>query len=59
LYGAIGIAIVMMLYLFVLARVFVAAQFLNATLYRRRQRSAGLDPAGGDSAGDPAAGPEG
>jgi membrane protein len=38
LYGALGIAIVMMLYLFVLARLFVAAQFLNATLYRRRQR---------------------
>jgi uncharacterized BrkB/YihY/UPF0761 family membrane protein len=38
LYGALGIAIVMMLYLFVLARLFVAAQFLNATLYRRRQQ---------------------
>jgi uncharacterized BrkB/YihY/UPF0761 family membrane protein len=38
LYGALGVAIVMMLYLFVLARLFVAAQFLNATLYRRRQR---------------------
>jgi membrane protein len=37
LYGAIGIAIVMMLYLFIVARVFVAAQFLNATLYRRRR----------------------
>lgn len=37
LYGAIGIAIVMMLYLFVVARVFVAAQFLNATLFRRRR----------------------
>jgi uncharacterized BrkB/YihY/UPF0761 family membrane protein len=40
LYGALGIAIVMMLYLFIVARVFVAAQFLNATLYRRRRRSA-------------------
>ena len=30
----------MMLYLFVLARLFVAAQFLNATLYRRRHRTA-------------------
>lgn len=39
LYGALGIAIVMMLYLFVLARLFVAAQFLNATLYRRRQHA--------------------
>jgi uncharacterized BrkB/YihY/UPF0761 family membrane protein len=37
LYGALGVAIVMMLYLFVLARLFVAAQFLNATLYRRRK----------------------
>jgi uncharacterized BrkB/YihY/UPF0761 family membrane protein len=36
LYGALGIAIVMMLYLFLVARVFVAAQFLNATLYHRR-----------------------
>lgn len=36
LYGALGIAIVMMLYLFLLARLFVAAQFLNATLHRRR-----------------------
>ena len=36
LYGALGIAVVMMLYLFVLARLFVAAQFLNATLYLRR-----------------------
>ncbi|MGA9162260.1 MAG: YhjD/YihY/BrkB family envelope integrity protein [Actinomycetota bacterium] len=40
LYGALGVAIVMMLYLFVLARLFVAAQFLNATLYRRRHRTA-------------------
>ncbi|HKE54185.1 MAG TPA: YhjD/YihY/BrkB family envelope integrity protein [Actinomycetota bacterium] len=47
LYGAIGIAIVMMLYLFVVARVFVAAQFLNATFYRRRLRSTTTD-AGGD-----------
>ncbi len=39
LYGALGVAIVMMLYLFVLARLFVAAQFLNATLYRRRKAS--------------------
>ncbi len=39
LYGALGVAIVMMLYLFVLARLFVAAQFLNATLYRRRHRT--------------------
>ena len=38
LYGALGIAIVMMLYLFLIARVFVAAQFLNATLHRRRGR---------------------
>jgi uncharacterized BrkB/YihY/UPF0761 family membrane protein len=35
LYGALGIAIVFMLYLFLVARLFVAAQFLNATLYRR------------------------
>jgi len=40
LYGALGIAIVMMLYLFLLARLFVAAQFLNATLDRRRRRPA-------------------
>ena len=39
LYGALGVAVVMMLYLFVLARLFVAAQFLNATLYRRRRRA--------------------
>ena len=38
--GALGIAIVMMLYLFLLARLFVAAQFLNATLHRRRRRPA-------------------
>jgi membrane protein len=44
LYGALGIAIVMMLYLFVLARLFVAAQFLNATLYRRRQRAVDAEP---------------
>jgi uncharacterized BrkB/YihY/UPF0761 family membrane protein len=36
LYGVLGIAIVLMLYLFLIARLFVAAQFLNATLYRRR-----------------------
>ena len=48
LYGAIGIAIVMMLYLFVVARLFVAAQFLNATLYRRSHRSAEAEPAGGE-----------
>ncbi len=36
LYGSLSIAIVLMLYLFLLARLFVAAQFLNATLYRRR-----------------------
>jgi uncharacterized BrkB/YihY/UPF0761 family membrane protein len=59
LYGAIGIAIVVMLYLFVVARVFVAAQFLNATLYRRRQRSARVEPAGDGSAGEPPAGAEG
>jgi membrane protein len=48
LYGAFGIAIVMMLYLFVVARVFVAAQFLNATLHRRRgERSDAAEPAGG------------
>ena len=40
LYGALGVAVVMMLYLFVLARLFVAAQFLNATLSRRRHRTA-------------------
>jgi uncharacterized BrkB/YihY/UPF0761 family membrane protein len=39
LYGALGIAIVMLLYLFLVARVFVAAQFLNSTLYRRRRRA--------------------
>ena len=36
LYGSLSIAIVLMLYLFLLARLFVAAQFLNATLYRRK-----------------------
>ena len=57
LYGAIGIAIVLMLYLFLVARVFVAAQFLNATLYRRR-RSARAEPVGeGDRPGvEPATG---
>jgi uncharacterized BrkB/YihY/UPF0761 family membrane protein len=44
LYGALGIAIVMMLYLFLVARVFVAAQFLNATLYRRRSGRSGREP---------------
>ena len=34
------IAIVMMLFLFLVARLFVAAQFLNATLHRRRRRPA-------------------
>ena len=48
LYGAIGIAIVMMLYLFLVARVFVAAQFLNATLYRRRHRSTTAEPGKGE-----------
>ena len=36
LYGSLGIAIVMMLYLFLMARLFVGVQFLNATLYHRR-----------------------
>jgi uncharacterized BrkB/YihY/UPF0761 family membrane protein len=40
LYGALGLAVVMMLFLFLVARIFVAAQFLNATLYRRRAPSA-------------------
>jgi uncharacterized BrkB/YihY/UPF0761 family membrane protein len=40
LYGALGLAVVMMLFLFLVARLFVAAQFLNATLYRRREPSA-------------------
>ncbi|HET9248829.1 MAG TPA: YhjD/YihY/BrkB family envelope integrity protein, partial [Actinomycetota bacterium] len=40
LYGSLGIAIVMMLFLFLLARLFVATQFLNATLYRRRSTGA-------------------
>ena len=35
LYGALGLAVVMMLFLFLVARLFVAAQFLNATLNRR------------------------
>ena len=35
LYGSLSIAIVLMLYLFLIARLFVAAQFLNATLHRR------------------------
>jgi len=35
LYGSLGIAIVMMLYVFLIGRLFVGAQFLNATLYRR------------------------
>jgi uncharacterized BrkB/YihY/UPF0761 family membrane protein len=43
LYGAMGIAIVMMLYLFVLARLFVASQFLNSTLYLRRHRAVDAD----------------
>jgi len=40
LYGALGLALVMMLFLFLVARIFVAAQFLNATLHRRREPSA-------------------
>lgn len=40
LYGALGLAVVMMLFLFLVARIFVAAQFLNATLHRRREPSA-------------------
>jgi len=43
LYGALGLAVVMMLFLFLIARLFVAAQFLNATLHRRR----GPPPIGG------------
>lgn len=35
LYGALGLAVVMMLFLFLVARLFVVAQFLNATLHRR------------------------
>jgi len=35
LYGSLSMAIVMMLYLFLIARLFVAAQFMNATLQRR------------------------
>jgi len=35
LYGALGLAVVMILFLFLVARLFVAAQFLNATLHRR------------------------
>ena len=51
LYGALGIAIVMMLYLFLVARVFVAAQFLNATLYGRRSGRAQERVAGGSGEG--------
>ena len=40
LYGSLSIAIVLMLYLFRLARLFVAAQFLNSTLYRRKEATA-------------------
>jgi uncharacterized BrkB/YihY/UPF0761 family membrane protein len=40
LYGSLAIAVVMMLYLFVIARLFVAAQFLNASLHRRRAEPA-------------------
>jgi uncharacterized BrkB/YihY/UPF0761 family membrane protein len=40
LYGALGLAVVMMLFLFLVARIFVAAQFLNATLHRRREPNA-------------------
>jgi uncharacterized BrkB/YihY/UPF0761 family membrane protein len=35
LYGALGLAVVMMLFLFLIARLFVAA--LNSTLHRRRE----------------------
>jgi len=45
LYGALGLAVVMMLFLFLVARLFVAAQFLNATLHRRGEP---LPSAGGD-----------
>jgi uncharacterized BrkB/YihY/UPF0761 family membrane protein len=43
LYGALGLAVVMMLFLFLVARVFVAAQFLNATLHRRRHLPSSVD----------------
>jgi membrane protein len=46
LYGSLSIAIVLMLYLFLLARLFVAAQFLNATLYRRKGALLGPKPEG-------------
>ena len=44
LYGALGLAVVMMLFLFLVARIFVAAQFLNATLYpaTRAERRRGV-----------------
>ena len=41
LYGALGLAVVMMLFLFLVARLFVAAQFLNATLHARREQLPG------------------
>lgn len=50
LYGAIGIAIVLMLYLYLLARLFVGVQFLNATLYRRRTGDRSPGPAAVSSA---------
>jgi uncharacterized BrkB/YihY/UPF0761 family membrane protein len=43
LYGALGLAVVMMLYLFLVARLFVAAQFLNATMHRRREPRQSVD----------------
>ena len=43
LYGALGLAVVMMLFLFLVARLFVAAQFLNATLHRRRHLPSSVD----------------
>ncbi len=39
LYGALGLAVVMMLFLFLVARIFVAAQFLNATLIAAESRA--------------------
>ena len=40
LYGALGGATVLLLWLYIVARLIVSAAFLNATLWDRRQRPA-------------------
>jgi uncharacterized BrkB/YihY/UPF0761 family membrane protein len=48
LYGPLGVAATLLLWLYVIARVFVASMFLDAALWRRRQRLAARTSQSGD-----------